>query len=75
MKKVRVARQTSEPPIRGSEASLLPEWVREMREHFQLHGWYRAQDLRRVLGDPLERVEVPPMASGARLQPSNDKKD
>jgi hypothetical protein len=35
-----------------------PEWVNEMHEHFRKHGFYRAQDLQRVLGDPRESVEL-----------------
>lgn len=44
--------------------------VRDMREHFKLHGWYRSQDVRTVLGDPLERVQIEPRLSAT----TNDKK-
>jgi hypothetical protein len=37
-----------------------PEWVRDMREHFERTGTYRAEDLHRVLGDPADRVEIGP---------------
>jgi hypothetical protein len=35
-----------------------PRWVEEMHEHFRENGFYRAEDLQRVLGDPRECVEV-----------------
>lgn len=34
------------------------DWVREMQEHFQSTGYYRPEDLRRLLGDPNRAVEV-----------------
>ncbi len=34
------------------------EWVSEMQEHFQRRGFYRAQDLERVLGNPRSHVQV-----------------
>lgn len=34
-----------------------PDWVRDMHGHFQAHGYYRPEDLQRVLGDPRDRVE------------------
>lgn len=34
-------------------------WVTAMHEHFGLNGSYRSEDLRRVLGDPRESVEMP----------------
>ncbi len=38
----------------------LAEWVRKMLEHYQKTGTYRAEDLRRLLGDPTQGVEVGP---------------
>lgn len=35
-----------------------PEWVREMRAHYQRTGYYRAQDLDRAFGRQTRRVEV-----------------
>lgn len=35
-----------------------PRWVTEMHEHFQRTGFYRPQDIQRVLGDPRESVEI-----------------
>jgi hypothetical protein len=50
----------------------LPEWLREMQEHFQQTGTYRPEDLYRLLGDPNRRVEVrsdmTPASLLARLQ-------
>jgi hypothetical protein len=37
-----------------------PEWVIAMHEHFQRTGYYRAEDLQRVLGDPRESVRISP---------------
>jgi len=33
-------------------------WVTHMVQHFQATGYYRAEDLERLLGDPRESVEV-----------------
>jgi len=38
--------------------SVPPKWVEEMHEHFRENGFYRAEDITRVLGDPRECVEV-----------------
>jgi hypothetical protein len=35
-----------------------PKWVKEMHDHFQRRGFYRAEDLGRVLGDPRDHVQV-----------------
>jgi len=37
------------------------QWVREMHEHFLKTGTYRAEDLRRVLGDRKEGIEIKPV--------------
>jgi hypothetical protein len=42
-------------------------WVREMIEHYQRTGTYRAKDLHRLLGDPTKGVEVGPNANLAAL--------
>ena len=39
------------------------KWVREMKEHFARTGCYRAEDLRRLLGDPKRGVTVGPNES------------
>lgn len=39
------------------------EWVRKMIDHYQRTGTYRAEDLRRLLGDPTKGVEVGPDSS------------
>jgi hypothetical protein len=36
-----------------------PQWVREMHAFRHEHGFYRPEDVIRVLGDPGKRVEVP----------------
>ena len=35
-----------------------PQWIIEMRDHYQKTGAYRADDLARVLGDPRDSVEI-----------------
>jgi len=44
-----------------------PEWVREMIDHHRRTGKYRPQDLRRLLGDPTQGVEVGSTTSLASL--------
>lgn len=39
------------------------DWVRDMIDHYHRTGSYRPQDLRRLLGDPNQAVEVGPNAS------------
>jgi hypothetical protein len=34
------------------------QWLHAMREHYAETGHYRPQDVRRVLGNPWDRVEV-----------------
>jgi len=34
-------------------------WVVDMIDHYQRNGWYRPADLRQLLGDPTDSVEVP----------------
>jgi len=47
-----------------------PQWVQEMHTHFTENGFYRAEDLERVLGDPRECVHV--QASTDLMQLSRD---
>ncbi len=35
-----------------------PEWVDSMHSFFGQNGFYRADDLRRVLGDPRDQVDI-----------------
>lgn len=37
----------------------LADWVIEMRGHYDEYGFYRAEDLRRVLGEQTRGVSVP----------------
>jgi hypothetical protein len=39
------------------------DWVRNMIEHYRRTGTFRPQDLRRLLGDPTEGVEIGPNSS------------
>lgn len=43
------------------------EWVRQMIDHYHRTGAYRAEDLRRLLGDPTRGVEVRSESSLAAL--------
>jgi hypothetical protein len=42
-----------------SMEELVPEWVKEMHAYRNKHGFYRPEDVFRVLGDPQKRVEIP----------------
>lgn len=35
-----------------------PKWVEKMHEHFREKGFFRAEDLQRLLGDPGQHVAV-----------------
>ena len=48
-----------EPARVPSMEELVPEWVREMHAYRNKHGFYRPEDVFRVLGDPQKRVEIP----------------
>ena len=37
-----------------------PVWLVNMIDHYRRKGFYRPEDLRRLLGDPNERVELGP---------------
>lgn len=43
-----------------------PPAIRQMADFYQKNGYYRASDLRRVLGDPMKAVEVGPTSSLAQ---------
>jgi hypothetical protein len=34
------------------------DWVSKMREHFAQSGFFRPEDVARVLGDPLQHADV-----------------
>lgn len=60
--------QQLDPEIQRSwqqfiEKAELPEWIREMHQHYRRTGKYRQEDLRRLLGDPNQAVEIGPNAS------------
>lgn len=46
------------PEKQASERSPLPQWVEEMHRYFRENGFYRTEDLQRVLGDPRESVHI-----------------
>jgi hypothetical protein len=35
-----------------------PAWIAEMQEHFLVEGFYRAEDLERILGDPRDSADT-----------------
>lgn len=39
------------------------DWVLEMQDHYRRTGWYRPEDLRRLLGDPTGRSTSGPNSS------------
>jgi len=43
-----------------------PKWVLEMREFYSKNGFYRPEDLRRLLGDPTRGVTFPPNKADAK---------
>ncbi|MGO9265838.1 MAG: hypothetical protein ACLQBA_13325 [Candidatus Binataceae bacterium] len=45
-----------------------PDWVREAQEHYRQTGYYRPEDLRRIAGDPTQRVEL--RADGVYVVPN-----
>ena len=52
-------RPNKDEPVRAAEQPAAEaKWLAEMHEHFQRRGFYRAQDLQRVLGDPRTHVRV-----------------
>lgn len=42
------------------ERAKVPQCVQEMHRHFRKTGKYRPEDLRRLLGDPNQGVEIGP---------------
>jgi hypothetical protein len=51
---VRKTQQDATAPAAAPQSG--PKWVESMQAHFQQTGYYRANDLNRLLGDP--RVSV-----------------
>jgi hypothetical protein len=37
---------------------LAPQWIEDMHEHYRQEGFYRSEDLQRVVGDPRECISV-----------------
>ena len=69
--------QRREPEIRerwqkALEDAPLPEWIQEMHRHYWRTGIYRAEDLRRLLGNPNQGVEIGPRTTLASAM-SQDK--
>lgn len=51
-------RKKPSPEKHLPEKSPPPQWVQEMHNYFRENGFYRTEDLQRVLGDPRESVTV-----------------
>ncbi len=49
---------TKQQSTAAPEQATDPNWVKEMHDYFRQYGFYRAQDLQRVLGDPRDHLEV-----------------
>ena len=43
-----------------SVVNTTPKWILEMHNHYRATGVYRALDLRRILGDPRDVVQIVP---------------
>lgn len=39
-------------------STAIPKWLEDMHKHFGENGFYRSEDLQRVLGDPCESVQI-----------------
>lgn len=54
------ARRSKARPVEIAdvERHSMPAWVTSMHQHYQQTGFFRAEDLTRVLGDPRDAVEV-----------------
>jgi hypothetical protein len=55
-KKTRNPQNKAVPPV--AEQHSAATWVSGMRQHFQQTGYYRTEDLDRLLGDPRQSVEI-----------------
>lgn len=44
-----------------------PKWLEDMHKHFGEKGFYRTEDLQRVLGDPSEPVQISATTDLAQL--------
>lgn len=42
------------------------DWVRKMKEHYARTGAFRAEDLRRLLGDPTRGVQMRTIGSSVK---------
>jgi hypothetical protein len=51
-------RTPKQQPTRAAPRETRKEWVASVNTHFQQTGAFRAKDIIRVLGNPLESVEV-----------------
>jgi hypothetical protein len=55
---MKLSRKTREEKVASSTEGIEPQWLTDMRDHFQRTGAYRGDDLRRFLGDPRVAVET-----------------
>lgn len=56
MKKAKITKKL--PACPAAHEAVAAAWVRSMQDHFQQTGYYRADDLNRLLGDPRETVAM-----------------
>jgi hypothetical protein len=51
-------RQAAKQQVPTMEIQALPDWLLKAHEHFFQTGFYRPEDVQRVIGSQLEGVEV-----------------
>ncbi len=52
---------TASLPGEGGVGHTEPDWIKSMREHYVRTGFYRAQDVQRLLGDPRKSFQGRPL--------------
>jgi hypothetical protein len=53
-----VKSKKAQAPAKSTAAQPGAKWVESMHAHFQQTGYYRADDLNRLLGDPRDAVGI-----------------
>ena len=52
-------RKSKQGQVTATEQSEIPQWVKDMHEHYLEKGYYRSEDVERALGSPNQGVEIP----------------
>lgn len=66
-----ISMNTSEMPANSNAGA---DWAKEMQLHFARTGTYRAEDLQRVLGDPVQGISAPMSPSPEAPNPNKNPK-